>query len=77
VSTHSRDNCPFYPGCYIGGDCDLDDWAKSTCGLYPEDKKKKQTEFWSRIRKSAAREKLKNKIVQAINRGELDDLLEK
>ncbi len=32
-SEHSRDNCLFYPACYIAGDCSKDDWATSKCGL--------------------------------------------
>lgn len=29
----AAENCPFYPACYVAGDCDYEGWKTGQCGL--------------------------------------------
>jgi hypothetical protein len=69
-------NCPFYPACYIMGDCDFDDWKIGNCGL-PQAEKHIRTDKWMEdLRLRSERSKLGQKLKSLASQGKLDELLE-
>lgn len=47
--TRSADNCPFYPACFVVGDCAIDDWKRDNCGLPEPEKTIARKQFWERL----------------------------
>jgi hypothetical protein len=68
-------NCPFYPACYWTGDCNLDDWKHSNCGLPKNEKQKRRDKWMDGIKLRSSRFKLGEKLKSLAATGKLDDLL--
>lgn len=66
----ARANCPFYPACYVAGDCNLDGWKDGNCGLPDEDKAEERRKF----RESIERTQMRQRLIARVQRGEFDHL---
>jgi len=66
----ARENCAFYPACYIIGDCEHDGWKSGNCGLSAEDKAEEQRKFRECLELNSKRLRLLSRV----QRGEFDHL---
>lgn len=66
----ARDNCGFYPACYIAGDCGLDGWKTGNCGLCEEDKATERRKFHEGLQ----RVQMRNRLMARVQRGGFDHL---
>lgn len=73
----SADNCPFYPACYIAGDCDQDDWKRSNCGLPKEEQKRLSDKWMANLSLQVERDKIAQRLASEARRGKHDHLLPK
>lgn len=69
------ENCPFYPGCYWAGDCGLDNWQTSNCGLPKAEQAKAHAKWMADIALRNARYKLAQRLKSEVMRGLHDDKL--
>ncbi|MGE0178962.1 MAG: hypothetical protein AB7O91_03975 [Sphingomonas sp.] len=75
AETRSPDNCPFYPACYIAGDCGPDDWKISSCGLPKAEQQQLSTEWRQRLGLGIGRASLSRRLQTMVGSGALDHLL--
>lgn len=73
---HRRENCQFYPACWIAGDCDEDDWKTSDCGLPDAEKAEKRGRWLRDLALMSARHDLIKRYEREVWNGEHDHRLE-
>lgn len=66
----ARENCAFYPACYVAGDCEHNGWKSGNCGLSDEDKAAERTRFQQSLAQTVRRQRL----IERARRGEFDHL---
>lgn len=76
-AVRAADNCPFYPACYITGDCNQDDWRNGTCGLPAPLKERVHAEQRAESALRNARWRLGEQLKGEALRGLHDDKLPK
>jgi hypothetical protein len=71
----SADNCPFYPACYVAGDCGRNRWQEADCGLPKAEQKKLRDKWMADLSLSVERNKIALRLAAEARAGKHDHLL--